>query len=105
MRPIRVTQTGVGNGAPMILDRNGRPEISLQIVVTGTVNFTIQQTLDDLQNSAITPTWFNHPDTNLVAATANQQGNYAYVPYATRVVVNSGAGSAAYTVIQAGTHG
>lgn len=105
MRPIRVTQTGAGNGAAMIVDRNGRPEISLQIVVTGTVNYTIQQTLDDLQNAAITPTWFAHPDTTLVAATANQQGNYAFVPYATRIVVNSGTGSATYTVIQAGTHG
>lgn len=105
MRPIRVTQTGVGNGAPMIVDRNGRPEISLQIVTTGTVTYTVQQTLDDLENSAITPTWFVHPDANLVAATSSQQGNYAYVPAAVRIAVTAGTGSATLTVLQAGTHG
>jgi len=102
MTPITVTQTGAGNSSSIPLDVYGRPEISLQAVVTGTVNYTVQQTLDDPGNS---PTWFDHPDANLVAATGNAQGNYAYLPRALRVVVNSGAGSVSLTALQAGIRG
>jgi hypothetical protein len=104
MRQIIAAQTGAGSSSTIVLDRNGRPEISLQVVVNGTVNYTVQQTLDN-PFSSVAPTWFDHPDSNLVAATANKQGNYAYVPSAVKVVVNSGAGTATLTVIQAGTHG
>lgn len=102
MRQMVVSQTGAGTGATMPLDIHGRPEISLQVAVDGTVNYTVQQTLDNVFDSSITPTWVNHPDTNLVAATATKQGNYAFVPAATRIVVNSGSGTARFTVVQAG---
>lgn len=104
MRQIIAAQTGAGSSSTIILDRNGRPEISLQVVVSGTVNYTVQQTLDN-PFSTVSPTWFDHPDSNLVAATANKQGNYAYVPSAVKVLVNSGSGTATLTVIQSGTHG
>jgi len=104
MRQQIAAQTGAGSSSTIVLDRNGRPEISLQVVVNGTVNYTVQQTLDN-PFSSVSPTWFDHPDSNLVAATANKQGNYAYVPSAVKVVVNSGSGTATLTVIQAGTHG
>jgi len=104
MRQIIAAQTGAGSSSTIVLDRNGRPEISLQVVVSGTVNYTVQQTLDN-PFSTVSPTWFDHPDSNLVAATANKQGNYAYVPSAVKVVVNSGSGTATLTVIQSGTHG
>lgn len=103
MRPIIVTQTGAGDGAPMVLNIHGRPEVSLQVTVTGTVNYSVQQTLDDPADAGAT--WFDHPDTNLVAATTNKQSNYAYIPRAVRIKVNSGAGSAKLTVIQAGMTG
>lgn len=99
MRPISVTQTGAGSSVAIPLDFYGRSEISLQVVVSGTVNFTVQQTLDD---PAASPTWFAHPDTALAAATASAQGNYAYIPRAVRLTVNSGAGSATLTILQAG---
>lgn len=100
MRPIVLTQTGTGSTAAIPLDYHGSPWVSLQVVVSGTVNFTVQQTLDDPESAS--PTWFPHPDTALAAATASAQGNYAYIPRAVRVTVNSGAGSATLTVIQAG---
>lgn len=103
MRPIIVTQTGAGSGAAMVLNIHGRPEVGLQVVVSGTVNYTVQQTLDDPADAGAT--WFDHPDSNLVAATASKQGNYAYVPRAVRIKVNSGTGSATLTVIQAGMTG
>jgi hypothetical protein len=83
------------------MDYFGQPEVSLQVVVSGTANWTIQQTLDNPNNGG-NPTWFDHPDTNLVTQTVNRQGNYAYIPTAVRLQLNSGNGSATLTVVQAG---
>jgi hypothetical protein len=109
MRPIRVTLSDASGGAknsnPIVMDYFNRPETSIQVVVTGTANYTVQQTLDNVQDATITPTWFSHPDVNLVAATTDKQGNYAYVPAAVRLVLNSGTGSATMTIIQAGVNG
>jgi hypothetical protein len=108
MRPIQVRVSDASGGAktsnPAVLDYYGRPEVSLQVVVTGTVNYTIQQTLDNPLEAGVTPTWFPHPDTNLVAQTVNRQGNYAYIPTAVRVLLNSGSGSVVLTITQAGLH-
>jgi hypothetical protein len=108
MRPIKVTVADASGGAKnsnaVVLDYYGRPEVSLQVVVTGTVNYTIQQTLDNPLTAGATITWFNHPDANLVAQTVNRQGNYAYIPTAVRIVLNSGTGSVVLTVTQAGLH-
>lgn len=105
MRQIVLSQTGAGTSGVAPLDMYGHPFISLQVVVDGTVNYTVQQTLDDPFDSSITPTYFNHPDANLVGATVNRQGNYAFVPAGIRVVVNSGAGSVRFTIIQVGIVG
>lgn len=102
MRQIVLSQTGAGTTATAPLDIHGRPDISLQVAVTGTVNYTVQQTLDNVFDTAITPVWFDHPDLNLVSQTVNRQGNYAYVPAGVRLVVNSGAGTARLTIIQSG---
>jgi hypothetical protein len=108
MRPIQVTVANASGGAkasnPAVLDYYGRPEVSLQAVVTGTVNYTIQQTLDNPLEAGVTPTWFDHPDTNLVSQSVNRQGNYAYIPTAVRVLLNSGSGSVVLTITQAGLH-
>jgi hypothetical protein len=104
MRQIVVTQTGAGNSVPIPVDIHGRPDISLQVTVSGTVNWTVQQTLDNPFTTAA-PTWFNHPDTsNMVAQTAGRQSNYGFVPAAIRLVVNSGAGSATLTIVQSGAN-
>ena len=105
MKPIVQTLTdasgGVKTSNPIIMDYHGQPEVSLQVVVTGTADYTVQQTLDNPNNGG-TPTWFDHPDTNLVAQTVNRQGNYAYIPTSIRLQLNSGTGSATLTVVQAG---
>jgi hypothetical protein len=105
MKPIVQTLTDASAGAktsnPIIMDYFGKPEVSLQVVVSGTVNWTIQQTLDDPNNGG-TVTWFPHPDTNLVSQTVNRQGNYAYIPVSVRLLLNSGSGSATLTVVQTG---
>jgi hypothetical protein len=102
MRPIVLTRTGAGDSAVAPMDIHGKPEISLQVVVSGSVDYTIQQTLDDVFDPAVTPTWFDHSDTDLVAQAVNRQGNYAFVPRGVRLKVNSGSGTATLTIIQAG---
>lgn len=109
MRPVVASVSdasgGVKYSATMPLDMHGRPEVSLQANVTGTVNYTIQQTLDDVFDSTVTPTWFDHPDSNLVAQTVARQGNYAYIPRAVRVKLNSGTGTVQLIAVQAGILG
>ena len=108
MRPIQVSVSNASGGAKnsnaAVLDYYGRPEVSLQIVVTGTVNYTVQQTLDNPLEAGVTPTWFDHPDSTLVAQASNRQGNYAYIPVAVRLRLNSGSGSAVLTIVQSGLH-
>jgi hypothetical protein len=107
MRQIVVNLSDASGGAknsdPIPLDIHGRPDVSLQVAVTGTANWTLQQTLDDPFN---TPSgsivWVNHPDVNMVAQTVTRQGNYAYIPAAVRLQLNSGAGSAKLTLVQSG---
>jgi hypothetical protein len=97
----------IAGSAWIMLDSWALPEVSLQCTVNGTVNYTVQQTLDD-PNSISNPvalsavTWVNSADTAVVAATATAQSNYAYAPVFTRVLLNSGSGSVVYTVSQAG---
>jgi hypothetical protein len=98
---VRVGFAANGVTPPLVLDIHGRPDVSLQVVVSGTVTWTIQQTLDSMWDVA-NPTWFSHPDANMVAQTVNRQGNYAYIPAAVRLQITSGTGLATITVIQSG---
>jgi len=81
--------------------------VAIQCVVTGTVNYTVQQTLDD-PNSSVNPvlpaavTWFSSADTAVVGATASQQSNYMFAPVWARVLLNSGTGSVAATFVPLG---
>lgn len=86
-------------------DYAANAQVAIQATVSGTVNYTIQQTMDD-PNSAtfpVTPqsvTWVNHPDTAVVAATATKQTNYGYPPIFAKVVLNSGTGTVTTTMRQ-----
>jgi len=88
--------------------------VAIQVDGSGTVNWSIQQTLNDpnvITNQLPTPTylyapsavaWVNHPDSNLVssAVTTGVQGNYAYKPIFARVLLNSGSGTVTATFAQ-----
>ncbi len=103
---ITVGNSQSGSTSSIALDPWAFPQVAIQCSVTGTVNYTVQQTLDN-PNDPVNPVarvnmqWVDHPDTNLVAATATKQGNYGYAPLYMRVVINSGSGSVRLTVIQA----
>lgn len=101
---VTIGTNGVASSRPVFFDHFGFGEISLQATVTGTVSYTIQQTLHDpstLTDGLQDVTWVDHPDTDVVAATATAQANYAYLPYMSRITLNSGTGSVNLIAIQA----
>ncbi len=93
---------GVGGSIPIPVDKNVTPtSIGLGIVITGTVDVTVQHTFDDVFAGASTIfTWFDHP--TLVNVVANGDGNLAFPPTAVRLLTNSGIGTAEFDLIQAG---
>lgn len=70
-------------------DRSER-QVGLTFIVTGTINYTVQQTNDDVQSlTDRTFNWLDSDDTNVVSATASNNSNYIAVPQAMRVKINS----------------
>ncbi len=85
--------------SPWVMFDPWAPEgIAIQATVSGTVNYTLQQTLDD-PNAPVNPVavasvaWLSSSDSNVVAATTTQQSNYNFTPAYARVLLNSGTGS------------
>jgi len=104
VRPIVIAKTGSGSSATAPLDHYQSPfNVGIGVVVSGTVDYTLQHTFDDVFDASVTPTWFSHP--TLASQTANADGNYAFPVRAVKVLVNSGTGTATATVIQAGMPG
>ncbi len=73
---------------------SGTAPTAIQATVSGTVNYTIQQTLDDPNSTSnsvarASVTWVSHPDSAVVGATATAQANYAYAPAYSRLLLNS----------------
>lgn len=101
---ITVGTNGVASTRPIILDEYAVAPTTLQINVTGTVNYTVQSTLDDPGVVAWSDiVWVDSADAAVVGATANKMSSFAYVPKMTRVLLNSGSGTVKYTVLQAGS--
>lgn len=95
----------LGGSIPIPIDQYLNPTtIALGVVVTGTVNVTVEHTFDDIftDDPSTIHTWFNHDSGDLVGLTTNQDGNYAFPPRACRLFTNSGIGTAQFSVIQAG---
>jgi hypothetical protein len=100
MRQQIITKTGTGSSPVIATNTYISPfNVGFGVVVTGTVNYTVQHTFDNPQTVA-SPTWFSHP--TVAAATTSQDGNYAFPVAAIKILVNSGAGTARMTLIQAG---
>lgn len=94
MIPVTLSKTGTGSSTPYVWDYYVAPgNIGFGVIATGTVNYTVQHTFDGTN-------WFNHP--TVANATTSMDGNYAFPVLQIRVTVNSGTGTAALTLIQAG---
>ncbi len=111
---IKVGTNGVGSYYPQMVNYHAQPvELTIGVVVTGTVNYDVEYTYDDIQNTPnynVTPayippapTWFDDPI--LAGESANGDTTFNDPIYAWRVVINSGTGSIAVKEIQAGIRG
>lgn len=97
---------GIAGSQWVRLDSWANAQTTVQVEVTGTVNATVQQTMDDPNSptDAVTMpsvTWMS-ADAPLVAFTANQFSNFAFSPTFLRVLLNSGTGSVTMRVHQFG---
>lgn len=102
---ITVGTNGVAGSKWVRFDDFAPSNISIQCTVTGTVNYTVQSSLDD-PNDPFNPvavgsmTWVDSSDTNVVGATATKQSNFLFAPKFVRVKLNSGSGSVVATFLQ-----
>lgn len=96
---------GTATTPTYILNYKMQPfQAGLHVDVSGTLNGTVQQTFSDVWAHGTFATgwdWNSNDDTDLVGFTADQNGNYAFPPVATRCIVNSASDGAIlkYTVI------
>lgn len=84
--------------------------VALNLVKEGTIDFTVQQTHDKIQDASIvastgseTFNWLDHSDSGLVDIAVSADGSYDFTPRATRVQVNSysSGGSVVFNILQA----
>lgn len=102
---ITVGTNGVAGSPWFRFDDYAPSNTSVQCTVSGTVNYTVQSTLDDtnLTVSPVLPVnvaWVASSDTNVVGATATRQSNFLFSPTFARVLLNSGTGNVTTTFIQ-----
>jgi hypothetical protein len=105
MRPFVTTVNSTTTTSPVYpTDIYTAPtNIALSVVVTGTINYTVQYTFDDVFASGYTPSggnWTDHP--SLTGQTTTKDSNISYPVRGVRIKSNSGAGSALFTAIQSG---
>jgi hypothetical protein len=102
---VTVGTNGIGSTPWVRTDEWANPSVSIQIDVSGTVNYTVQASNDDPNDptnptAAASMTWINSNDTNVVGATTAELTNYLFAPRYVRVTLNSGSGSITATVTQ-----
>jgi hypothetical protein len=111
MRSIVVTTTDATSAATyssvVALDTWTSPfSVSIGVVVTGTVDFTVQYTYDNIQDpgwTAATGVWWSLTALKNKAATTDSV--LSQPASAIRVVQNTGNGSTSTTILQAGGNG
>jgi hypothetical protein len=98
---VTVGTNGVCSSRPFLFDIWNFAPWTLQAVVTGTVNYDVQFSLDNPNDVGLSSvTWVSSTDTNFVGATATKYGGFANAPQIARVLLNSGTGSVRATAIQ-----
>jgi hypothetical protein len=70
----------------------------------GGTTYSVQHTFDDVLNSSVTPTWFDHTS-YATPLSGNTNANYAFPVRAIRLNVAVGTGTVTATIIQAGMPG
>jgi len=107
MRPVILTLTGVGSSAVYPPDHYVSPfNLSLSVLVTGTITYSVQYTFDNVFDSGYVPAsgnWVDHP--SLTAKTTTLDSNIAYPVSGIRLVTTAGSGTARLVATQAGGGG
>ena len=100
---VEIGTDGVGASQTVPLDQYQTPfNVSLGLVITGTVDVTVQFTFDDVFGDFPGPhSWTDHPD--LTNITADADATFISPVSACRLLTNSGDGEAVLRIIQAGT--
>ena len=102
---IIIGTNGIGGSRWVRLNDFAPSNISIQCDVSGTVNFTVQSTLDD-PNDPFSPTpaedvvWVDSSDLAVVAANSTQQSNFLFTPKYAKILINSGSGTVTATFLQ-----
>lgn len=98
-----ISGTTITNGRLVVLNFNNTAVgIGLVAEATGTVNYTLYHTYDDIFNPAITPVWLPHGVANMVGATTTQESNFVIPISACQLILNSGSGSINFVVLEQG---
>lgn len=101
MKVQTVSRTATGSTSAIVMNTNCTPfNVGFGIVVTGTVNYSVQHTFDD--PAVGFTTWYSHP--TIASKTDNQDGNYAFPVTGIKLLINSGTNtfSATLNLVQAG---
>ena len=104
---IIVGTSGVASSRWVRLDSWAFSQVGLQVDVSGTVDYSVQQTFDD-PNDLVAPVpladvvWLDSGDAGVVTEGTSKQSSYAYAPTFVKVTINSGNGSATMRITQYG---
>jgi hypothetical protein len=99
MKVQTVSKTGAGSSDSLVINTNISPvNIGFAVVVTGTVNYSVQFSYDD--PAVGFTTWFD--DVSITSKTGNEDGSINFPITGIKVLVNSGTGTATMSVVQAG---
>lgn len=104
---ITVGTNTIASSAWVRFDEFALSQVAIQCTATGSVTYTVQQTLQD-PNSATNPVapysvaWINSSDTAAVNASGSIQTSYQYAPIFARVTLSNGTGSVSGTFTQFG---
>jgi len=102
---ITVGTTTVASSPWVRLDEFSVGQVGIQVTVTGTVTYSLQQTLQD-PNSPFLPVapyqvvWLNSADASAVNSNTTIQSNYTYAPLYAKATITSGTGSLTVTYSQ-----
>lgn len=96
---------GVAGSSWIRFDSWADAQTAIQCNSTGTVNYTVQVTMDD-PNDPVSPvainavTWLNTNDSDAITAIGDVFTNFDWTPTFARILLNSGTGSVAGTFAQ-----
>ena len=102
---ITVGTNGVGGSSWLRLDDWAPAIWTVQVDVSGTINYSVQTTMDDPNdpsNAVTIPNvqWVSCSDSNVVSQSTNKYGASTGASRYVRVLVNSGTGTATATILQ-----